>query len=129
MPGLTETLPALRAAGYRLGVVSNSDGSVARGFAASGLADLFEAVVDSGLEGVEKPDPAIFRIALERIGTTPEETVHVGDMPSVDVEGARAAGIAPILMDPYDAFPDLGIPRVRSLADLPGLLASLVQQR
>jgi putative hydrolase of the HAD superfamily len=126
MPGLEETLRALRDGGYRLGVVSNSDGSVARGFEESGLAAWFDAVVDSGVEGVEKPDPEIFRIALERVGAGPEEAVHVGDMPSVDVAGALAAGVTPILIDPFDAFPETDVLRIRSLPELPGMLESIL---
>jgi hypothetical protein len=48
----------------------------------------------------------------------------VGDLPSVDVAGARAAGVTPILMDPYGVFPDLESPRIRSLSELPPLLDS-----
>jgi FMN phosphatase YigB (HAD superfamily) len=48
--------------------------------------------------------------------------VFVGDTPTVDVRGARAAGVAPILVDPYDLHDDVDCPRVRSLAEVPALL-------
>ena len=62
-----------------------------------GFFSAFDGIVISGAVGVKKPDPAIFAIALEAMDAAPEETVYVGDLPSVDVEGARAAGIAPVL--------------------------------
>jgi FMN phosphatase YigB (HAD superfamily) len=49
---------------------------------------------------VEKPDPRIFRLALERAGVGPDEAVYVGDLYSVDIRGARAAGIEAVLLDP-----------------------------
>jgi HAD superfamily hydrolase (TIGR01509 family) len=93
-----EALGRLRAAGLRLGIVSNSDGRVEEALAASGMRDLFDVVIDSGLVGVEKPDPAIFRAALDALGIGPEEALYVGDMYEVDVVGARAAGIEAVLL-------------------------------
>ena len=83
---------------------------------------LLDTVVDSHVVGVEKPDPEIFRIALERLSVAAEHAVFVGDVPSVDVAGARAAGIAPILLDRHGMYGDVDAPRLRSLGDLPGLL-------
>jgi putative hydrolase of the HAD superfamily len=57
----------------------------------------FATIVVSGEVGVKKPDPAIFRLALQRTGLRPEETVYVGDTDE-DVTGSLAAGIAPILI-------------------------------
>ena len=98
-------LERLRAAGVRLGVVSNSDGRVAEALAAAGLAHLFEVIVDSHVAGVEKPDPRIFRIALEALGVDPSEALYVGDLYEVDVIGARAAGLSAALVGaaPRDA--------------------------
>ena len=93
-----EALSRLRAAGLRLGIVSNSDGRVEEALAASGLRDLFDVVIDSGLVGVEKPDPAIFQVALDALGVGPEEALYVGDLYDVDVGGARAAGIEAVLL-------------------------------
>jgi HAD superfamily hydrolase (TIGR01509 family) len=123
--GTRETLERLRAAGLRLGVVSNSDGRVDSALRAAGLRDCFEVVVDSALFGAEKPDPAIFRAALDALGVAPEETLYVGDLYEVDVLGARAAGIDAILLLPETATAPEGVRRVaslRALADqlLPG---------
>jgi putative hydrolase of the HAD superfamily len=117
LPGVFETLRALRAGHYRLAVVSNSNGTIERGLAACGFGGFFETVVDSAVVGVEKPDPAIFGIALRRMGASAGEAVHVGDLPSVDVAGARAAGLAALLLDPFDVFPDCPVPRLATLRD------------
>ncbi|HXV75457.1 MAG TPA: HAD family hydrolase, partial [Candidatus Polarisedimenticolaceae bacterium] len=107
---------------FTIGVVSNAEGNVARDLDAAGYAGQFGVVIDSHVVGVEKPDPAIFRIALERLGKQAQTTVFVGDLPAVDVAGARAAGITPILLDRHDLYPDTGSHRIRSIGDLPRLL-------
>jgi putative hydrolase of the HAD superfamily len=122
LPGARKTLDELKSRGLRLGVVSNSNGTVARVLEEADVAEPLEVIIDSGDVGVEKPDPAIFTFALEALDADPAETVYVGDLPSVDVTGAVAAGIRPILIDPWDAFPDVKVERVAALGELPGLL-------
>lgn len=100
--GLAEELGALRAAGVRLVVVSNSDGTIERKLARAGILGLFDGVVDSAVVGVEKPDPAIFQHALAHGGAAPERTLHVGDLHAIDVVGARRAGLHAALLDPHD---------------------------
>ncbi|MBI5369172.1 MAG: HAD family hydrolase [Planctomycetes bacterium] len=102
----------------RLGVVSNANGTVRHKLARLGLAERFEVIVDSHEEGVEKPDPRLFRIALARMGVAAEEAAYVGDLYCVDVVGARAAGLSPILLDPRDWYADRPCRRVRSLTEL-----------
>lgn len=113
-----DALARLRAAGLRLGVVSNSDGRVEEALAAAGLRKYFDVVVDSTLAGVEKPDPAIFLPALQRLGVLPEEALYVGDLYDVDVVGARAAGIPAVLLVPANATPQPGCASVSSLGAL-----------
>ncbi len=122
VPGARETLARLRAAGLVLAVVSNAEGQVAADLREAGLGDLLDLVIDSHLVGVAKPDPGIFRVALERLGASPGECVHVGDVPAYDVEGARAAGIAPVLVDRWEAWPDADCARIREITELPALL-------
>jgi len=122
--GAREAVEELRRRGLRIGVVSNAEGTVARNLDDAGFAGAFETVVDSHLVGVEKPDPAIFGIALERMSLRADRAVFVGDLPEVDVNGARAAGIAPILLDRHDLYPDARSHRIRSLCELPDLLGS-----
>jgi putative hydrolase of the HAD superfamily len=120
--GGPEIAATLKRRGYRLGVVSNAEGRVARDLDSAGYDGIFETVVDSHVVGVEKPDPEIFRIALERLGARPETAVFLGDVPSVDVVGARAAGLTAILVDPFDLYTEWDVLRLRSIRDLPGHL-------
>jgi HAD superfamily hydrolase (TIGR01509 family) len=120
--GAVATVRALKEAGYRIGVVSNAEGRVERDLEGAGYAGLLETVVDSHLVGVEKPDPRIFHIALERLSVTAETAVFVGDVPAVDVVGARAAGLQAILLDRHDLYAEAGVTRVTSIRELPDLL-------
>jgi HAD superfamily hydrolase (TIGR01549 family) len=117
-PTADSALRRIRAAGLRIAVVSNANGTVDTIFREVGLRDLVDEIVDSGAEGVEKPDPKIFHLALERLGTTGEPALHVGDLYHVDVVGARAAGLEGWLFDPGGLYADVDCPRVQSLTDL-----------
>jgi putative hydrolase of the HAD superfamily len=112
------SLDALAARGFRLGVVSNSNGSVRALLDAADLAAPLGCVVDSGVVGVEKPDPRIFAIAAERLGVAPAACVYVGDFHSLDVLGARAAGMHGVLLDPLGVWDGVAAPRVASLTEL-----------
>ena len=90
LPGVVDAIAALRARGLALAVVSNWDCSLPERLHEAGL-DL-DVTVSCAEAGAAKPDPAIFRLALERLGVRPERTLHVGDT-SDDEEGARAAGL------------------------------------
>ena len=121
-------LPALRrlrALDLQLVVVSNANGTVEALARRLGLTECVECVLDSFVEKVEKPDPRFFEIALARSGAHRESTIHVGDLYEVDVAGARAAGIEPVLLDVADLYPDADCRRVRSLAELTTLAESL----
>ena len=83
---------------------------------------LFETVVDSHLVGVEKPNPEIFRLALKRMSLRAESTLYIGDLPEVDVKGARSAGLSAVLLDRHDLYLEEAVPRVRHLQDLLALL-------
>jgi putative hydrolase of the HAD superfamily len=122
-PGTEAVLAELRRRGLTLAVISNSDGRIEADLVASGLGAHFAFVLDSSVVGVEKPDVAIFTMALARLALPPAEAVYVGDVYAIDVLGARRAGIEAVLMDPlslYDAPQDC--PRIRTLADLLTLL-------
>ena len=118
-------LAALRARGHRLVVVSNANGKLRHLFERVGLIDAVDALFDSCDEGVEKPDPRFFNIALERTGSTSDTTIHVGDLYHVDVVGARSAGIRPVLVDAADLYEGCDCPRIRSLEGLIDLLSAL----
>ena len=125
-PGAIEGLAALRRAGFIVGVVSNADGTVDQLLAGAGFAPHLAFVVDSGVVGIEKPDPRIFDIALGLAGVTAEEAVYVGDLYPVDVVGARRAGIEPVLLDPLGRY---GARDCRTARDVPTLCRELVAAR
>ena len=113
-------LDALRACGLALVVVSNANGTLRAHMNRLGLTEKFDHVLDSADEGVEKPDPRFFDIAVERSGAQKETTIHVGDLYYVDVMGARNAGLRAVLFDEANLRPDADCPRVRSLEELVG---------
>jgi len=121
-PGTAALLELLRERGYSLYIVSNADGRMADFLRLAGLLEHFDEVFDSAIVGAEKPDPAIFRHACERAGIEPEEAIHVGDILEFDVLGARAAGVHPVLFDPYATFGDVDCTRIAALGELTGLL-------
>jgi len=115
------TLERLRAAGLRLVVVSNANGRLRHLFDRLALTPHVDVLFDSFEEGVEKPDPRLFEIALARSGAARETTVHVGDLYHVDVVGARAAGLQAVLLDVgrlYEGFDCLRIHALTELCDL-----------
>ncbi|HVF45704.1 MAG TPA: HAD family hydrolase [Pyrinomonadaceae bacterium] len=105
--------------GLRLAVVSNTEDGLARdALEAAGLASYFELVVDSHLVGYRKPDPAIFRLALERLGVGAGEAAFVGDSYAHDALAARAVGMRAILLDPLGLHAESACTRIESLGDL-----------
>ena len=84
-----------------------------------GLGPYLDVIVSSEEAGADKPDPAIFRFALERAGADPAETIHIGDQYLQDVVGARNAGIMPIFIDRFDVSPEItDCARIRSLTEV-----------
>jgi len=103
-PEATRTLEALQSAGVRLGVVSNWDRRLPEILDGLGLARFFAVVAVSAEEGVEKPAPAIFHRALQRLGVEPRRALHVGDSPRDDYLGAEGAGLSAALVDRHRLF-------------------------
>lgn len=116
--GVRESLERLRAAGLKLAVVSNSEGTIEQMLIEIQLRDLFDAVLDSSVVGFTKPDPRIYHLALERVGVPASDALMVGDSPSADVDGAHAVGLRAALIDPYDFYPWSRAPRFRDVAAL-----------
>jgi putative hydrolase of the HAD superfamily len=117
-------LERLRSAGFTLGIVSNFEEWLERLLERLGVRELFDVRVISGVEGLEKPDPRIFRLAMERAGVEPARSVYVGDNPAFDVDPALAVGMFPVLIDRRGRYPDAPGPRIASLDELPGILES-----
>ncbi|HZV01555.1 MAG TPA: HAD family hydrolase [Planctomycetota bacterium] len=123
--GIEEALSAL-AKRFKVAVVSNAGGQAREKLVRAGLARDLLTVLDSAIEGVEKPDPRIFLACCERIDVAPGRALYVGDLHAIDVVGARAAGIAPVLLDPEGAYAELGVADARLVADVPSLARELL---
>jgi len=124
-PDSAPALRALRAAGFRLVVVSNWDHSLHERLDELGLAPLLDGAVASAELGAAKPDAAMFVRGLAYAGARADDAWHVGDDVAADVEGALAAGVRPVLVDRdgrADAPP--GVPVIRTLAELPPLVGA-----
>ncbi len=117
-PAAPATLSALRR-DYRLGIISNADGRIRQVLEQAGLLDYFQAVIDSGVVGHEKPDARIFRAAIDAMKARPEDCLYIGDIYSIDYRGATAAGMHAIIVDPTGVYCDWNVPRIGSLAELP----------
>ena len=120
-PDALATLTALRGRGLALVVVSNWDVSLSAVLAETGLAGALDGVLTSAALGAPKPAVAIFEAALALAGVTPAQAVHVGDSLAHDVRGARAAGVAPVLLQrAAESAPTVPpkVPVISSLAEL-----------
>ena len=88
-----------------------------------GFADLFDPILISGREGLRKPDPRIFKRALQRLGVPPAQAWYVGDHPDDDVRGAFEAGLTAVWRyTPHWPRPEVPSHEIRSLEQLIALL-------
>jgi len=92
-----DTLTSLRASGRKLGLITNGPTKwQSRKIESMGIASLFDTILISEAEGIQKPDPRIFHRAIERCGSLASESMFVGDHPEIDIEGAKRAGLVPV---------------------------------
>lgn len=112
----------LAAAGLSLGIVSNFEAWLDELLAALGVRDAFPVRVISGVEGIEKPDPRIFELAMSRAGVGPEGSVYVGDNPEFDVDPPAALGMFTVLIDRRDRHEGHDGARITDLGELPAVL-------
>ena len=130
VPGSLDGLRQLASSGRKLGVISNSDGTVEAQLLEHRICQIGEgagvrvlAIVDSGVVGVAKPDPRIFAYAAEQAGVALERVAYVGDTRRYDVAGARAAGVQPVHFDPLELCPERqDHPHVRTLGEVLGVV-------
>jgi putative hydrolase of the HAD superfamily len=126
IPDSRVALSALSDSGLPLGVVSNASGQIADVLSRSGVCQAgdgphvsMRVVIDSHHVGVAKPDPRIFDHALPYFdGIDRSRIAYIGDSVTMDIGAGRAAGLHPILLDPYDDHPDADFERIRSLTEL-----------
>ncbi|MGA1035228.1 MAG: HAD family hydrolase [Ilumatobacteraceae bacterium] len=130
---IADSVRALRSmelAGVPMSVVSNASGQIEWALAHAGICQVgsgvginMRTVVDSEVVGVAKPDPKIFGFALRHHDDADlANVIYVGDSVTMDVGGARAAGLHPVLLDPFDDHVGADFARIRSLTELADLL-------
>jgi putative hydrolase of the HAD superfamily len=120
-PWIAQSLRRLKDLGYKMAVISNSDGRVDQILQDIDIRKFFEIVIDSFVVGVEKPDPQIFEIALQSLGWNRDETIYIGDIFFIDVWGANKAGLGAIHVDKmglYDNWDGIHIPSIQQLPEL-----------
>ena len=121
-----DALRALYDAGYRIGLISNTHRCLASFQRHFELDRYIAAAVSSSDHGYLKPNPSIFRAALELVGVDPTDGLMVGDSLTHDVAGARQVGMRAVLLARSgDATPPDGVPVIRTLAELPRVLRRL----
>lgn len=126
IPESVAALEQLAARDVPMAVVSNAAGQIEEVLRRTGVCQVgngggvaVRCVVDSTVVGVAKPDPGIFEhAAIHFPGVDRSRVAYVGDSVRMDVGGATAAGLHPILLDPYDDHADVDVERIRSLAEL-----------
>jgi HAD superfamily hydrolase (TIGR01509 family) len=125
-PAVTASVARLRGAGWATGIVTNGPPTQVDKVALVGLADLFDVVVVSEVEGVRKPDPSIFRLAAERAGRSLDGGWMVGDHPENDVVGGHMAGLRTAWVHRGRAWqPTLPAPDV-VVPDVPAAVAAIL---
>lgn len=118
-----EALSDLRSEGFQLGLISNLRRDMANLTEKLGLASLIDVCITSADVGVEKPNPAIFKAALDSAKVSADQAIHVGDQHKSDVLGAKGAGMHAILLDREGYSVDVDdCPVVQSLTDIRPLL-------
>jgi len=129
LPQSIAALHELHQLGIPIGVVSNANGQIAGMLAVQGVCQVgpgagvpVSVVVDSEEVGVMKPDPAIFKFALDALDVAAGRVGYVGDSVRNDVRGAEAAGLVPPHLDPYDDHPDATHRRLHDLHELLALV-------
>ncbi len=122
LEGSREAIAGVLGLGLRAACVSNSDGRAEHHLVTCDVRDGLEFVVDSQIVGIEKPDPRIFGIALERMGISAERALYVGDIRSVDEAGALAAGMSVVILDPFGDYVPEDRRSIRDISLLPEYL-------
>lgn len=119
---LEKVLADLQSADYRVVMITNRGSSVNALLEEWELEDYFEMVVDRDTAGAPKPYKAPFLHVNHALDIAPHRSLHIGDSPYSDVQGALNAGWVPLLIDQDDLFPEWDVARIRTLADLPAFL-------
>lgn len=121
---VSDVLRELHASGLKIGLISNTQRSLAAFESHFELEGLFAVAISSFDHGYMKPHPSIFESALRRVDARPDEAVMVGDSVAHDIDGATRLGMRAVLVarSGHAPTPPDGVPMIRSLRDLRPLL-------
>lgn len=109
----------LKEKGLKIGLLTNYAKDMSPLIDRLGLKNYIDFVVTPYNAGSDKPDPGIFRFALEQANVRADEAIYVGDQYKVDILGAHGAGIAALMIDRYNLYPDItDCPRIKSLFEI-----------
>ncbi|MDQ0116277.1 HAD family hydrolase [Paenibacillus harenae] len=126
MDGAVDTLSLVRSKGLKLGLITNGSAhSQNAKIDFAGIRDYFDAIIVSDEVHVKKPDPAIFAIAMQRLGVKPSDAIYVGDHPVNDVLGARRAGLRSVWFrgdEPWDERLEKGEPTLIHLSEIRNII-------
>ncbi len=136
-PRIIEMLQTLKRTGYRIGVISNCTYDEIAAWESSPLAEQVDVPIFSCMEGIAKPDPAIYQLACDRLGIERDAVIFVGDGGSDELNGAAAAGLKPVWATwfietwPWDWVTKIAgsthtFPRCRKISDLSSLIDSVI---
>jgi putative hydrolase of the HAD superfamily len=117
-PETHEALRGLKNYGYKLGIISGNNDDLLRQLEWLEISDYFDSITYSQEARANKPEPAIFQLALKRASCSPDEAVHVGDKYESDILGARKIGITPVLVDRDDRHSEADCLRIRDLREV-----------
>lgn len=118
MPSTPAVLTQLRAHGLTLGVISNSDGRINTILQHCGIGQCFDLVIDSHDVGIEKPNPRIFALAVQRLNIQPQHALYIGDIYGIDVVGSERAGLQSVLLDTLGLYQGVHCRKIRHLREL-----------
>jgi putative hydrolase of the HAD superfamily len=130
-PEAVDVLAGLKEAGYRIGLISDCSSEATAIWKDTPLAPFFDVTVFSCLAHMRKPDPRIYRLALEQLRVTPGECCYIGDGSSKELSGAERAGLRAVqLRIPAEDDPDVYRvdredwqgEKIQSLSEVPGLV-------
>jgi len=105
-PETKEVLSTIKKRGFSLGIISNFDTRVYDVCTDLGIIDYFDNLVISSEAGFSKPSPEIFNTALNKIGVSATQSLHIGDSLELDFHGARSVGINALLLDKKGRYKD-----------------------
>ena len=120
--GARETLRALKAEGYQVGLLTNRSRPIYEVMHKLDLDLDLDFFLAAAQLGAFKPQPQIFTAMLDLLQLQPEQVGYVGDTSHADISGAQRAGLSPVLIDPHGLYPEVDVPVIQAVPEVLDLL-------